>query len=126
MKIKKYETRGVTAAVIESKIAPTGDGALDAFLAKAEEAFVAGAEEHALAVRDEMTKMSPRERRHAPPTKITLACETDGDARVTLTATLLSGAISREKKTSFFWDGASSLMSKKAKIRKNKNSSENL
>ena len=39
MKIKKYETRGVTAAVIESKIAPTGDGALDAFLAKAEEAY---------------------------------------------------------------------------------------
>lgn len=126
MIIKKYETRGSTAAVVESKITPTGDGALDAFLAKAEEAFVAGAEKHALASRDEMAKMSPRERRHALPTKITLSCETDGDTRVTLTASLVSGGVLREKKTSFYWDGESSFMSKKAKTRKNKKSREKL
>lgn len=126
MIIKKYETRGATAAVVESKITPTGDGALDAFLAKTEEAFVAGAEKHALASRDEMAKMSPRERRHAPPTKITLSCETDGDTRVTLTASLVSGGVLREKTTSFYWDGESSFMSKKAKTRKNKKSREKL
>lgn len=115
MKKQKYETRGVTAAVIESKLTPTGVDALDAFLAKAEEAFVAGAEEYALAARDEIEKMSARERRRAFPTKIALACETDGDMRVTLTATLSSGGEKREKKTSFFWDTTTSLMSKRKK-----------
>lgn len=127
MKRKKYETRGVTAAVIEGKITPTGIAALDEFLSKAEEAFILGAEEHALAARDEMAKMSPHERRRAQPTRITLSSETDGDMRVTLTATISSsGKILREKKTVFFWDRSSSLLSKNAKTRKNKKTNEKL
>lgn len=128
MKREKYETRGVTAAVIESKIAPTGYAALDAILGKAEAAFFACAEEHALAARDGMLKMSPRERRRASPVKIALSPEIVGEGylRVTLTTTLDSRGVFREKKTTFFFDSFSSLISKSPKKRKINTSREKL
>ena len=128
MKKLKYETRGVTAAVVISRIAPTGDPALDSFLKEAEDAFIARAEKYAEARRGEAEKMTPRERRRLAPVKIVLSLEKSGGpvALVTLTATLASDGRTTEKKTSFFWDGASSTVSKTPEKRKNGTSREKL
>ena len=128
MKKLKYEARGVTAAVIISTVAPTGDPALDDILEMTESAFVARAEEYALARRDAFLSMTAAERRRALPAKISLSCvKSGGDiAQITLTAALESDGVSREKKTSFFFDAPSSLASKKPKRQKIKTSREKL
>lgn len=121
MKKLRYEARGVTAAVIESKIAPSGVAALDELLIKAEDAFVARAEEHALSRREEMMKMTAAERRRAPCERLTLTqnVERDGDTvSVTLTATSLSGGDPRSRTATFFWDAKNSLASKTAPKRR--------
>ena len=43
MKRERFEARGVTAAVITSTVAPSGDAALDGLIGRAEQSFFDGA-----------------------------------------------------------------------------------
>lgn len=128
MKRERIEARGVTAAVIISTVAPSGDAALDNLIGRAEQSFFDGAEKLAAARRDEMMNMSARERRASRPTRVTLSSSVAGGkiSRVTLTATLESRGARHEKSTTFFYDGATRLISKSAEKRKKKTSREKL
>jgi len=72
--------------------------------------------------------MTARERRSSRPARITLSSSVSGGdvSHVTLTATLDSHGARHEKSTTFFFDGASRLISKSAEKRKKKTSGEKL